>query len=190
MSCLNTSNLEFTKCLNSERVSSHIDDEQVGFVSDFILLLFRLRVVDDLASRLSRKRTEEKHAQTRAARFQVNPENTDKWRDAMEKTGSFSLLDKLMSEIPGKDNYPANITDGVLGQEAYSMDPEQDGQKLNAGYYHRRYKVLEKGAMGIQTRHRGFSDPNLFVAMTTQENVAGIYPKQIAGTQAKRSRKL
>ena len=134
-----------------ECVSSYIDDEQVGFVSDFILLLFRLRVVDDLASRLSRKRTEEKHAQTRAARFQVNLKNDGNWRDVKEKTGSFSLLDKLMSEIPGKDNYPANITDGVLGQEAYSMDPEQDGQKLNAGYYHRRYKVLEKGAMDTDT---------------------------------------
>jgi hypothetical protein len=89
--------------------------------------------------------------------------------------GRFGLLDKLMSEIPGKDNYPANVVDGALGQEAYSMDPEKDGQKLNAGYYHRWYKVMEKGAMGVQTRHRGFSDPNLFVAMTKQPTVAGIF---------------
>ena len=128
-------------------------------------------MVDELAARLSQKRTVEKQQQSRAARFQVNPKDSDVW---LERTGDFGLLDKLMSEIPGKDNYPANISDSVLDQEAYSMDPGKDGEKLNAGYYHRWYKVLEKGAMGIQARHRGFSDPNLFVAMTTQPNVAGI----------------
>ncbi len=136
-----------------------------------ILFLHRLHVVDDLASRLTYKRTVEEQLKTRAARFQVNPKDTQFWRESM---GRFGLLDKLMGEIPGKDNYPANIVDGALGQEAYSMDPRKDGQKLNAGYYHRWYKVLEKGAMGVQTRHRGFSDPNLFVAMTKQPSVAGM----------------
>jgi hypothetical protein len=54
------------------------------------------------------------------------------------------------------------------------MDPKKKGEVLNAGYYHRWYKVLEKGAMGVQNRHRGFSDPNLFMAMTTREKVAGM----------------
>ena len=149
-------------------------------------LLSRLHIVDDLASRLTWKRTVEQQLQSRAARFQLNPRDTDTWRDSM---GKFGLLDKLMSEIPGKDNYPANIVDGALGQEAYSMDPAKDGEKLNAGYYHRWYKVMEKGAMGIQTRHRGFSDPNLFVAMTKQPNVAGIFHQAVclyACTQARR----
>ena len=78
-----------------------------------------------------------------------------------------------MGEIPGMDNYPAKIVDDALGEEAYSMDPEKPNEKLNAGYYHRWYKVKNNGAMGIQTRIRGFSDPNLFVAMTNQPKVAG-----------------
>ena len=126
-------------------------------------------------SRLTNKRTVKEQLQTRAARFQVNPRDSGVWRESM---GRFGLLDKLMSEIPGKDNYPAKIVDSALGQVAYTMDPAvKDGQKLNAGYYHRWYKVLEKGAMGVQTRHRGFSDPNLFVAMTKQPRVAGISTK-------------
>ena len=127
-------------------------------------------MVDELASRLRRKRATEEQLQSRAARFQVNPRDSDVWR---EITGRYGLLDELMGEIPGKNNYPAKIVDSALGQEAYTMDPAKDGQKLNAGYYHRWYKVLEKGAMGIQTRIRGFSDPNLFVAMTNQSKVAG-----------------
>ncbi|XP_028411763.1 uncharacterized protein LOC114534508 [Dendronephthya gigantea] len=131
----------------------------------------RLRMVDELASRLASKRTVEEQLQTRAARFQVNPKDKDTWKDGV---GQYGLLDELMSQIPGKDNYPANIVDDALGQVAYSLDPKKKDQILNAGYYHRWYKVKEKGAMGVQTRHRGFSDPNLFVAMTKQPNVAGM----------------
>jgi hypothetical protein len=85
----------------------------------------------------------------------------------------FGFLDKLMSEIPGKDNYGANIEDDALGQLALSMNPENEGEILNAAYYHRYYKVKERGAMGQQLRHRGFSDSNLWMAMNTQAKVAG-----------------
>ena len=127
-------------------------------------------MIDDLGSRLLYHHTIEEQVKTRAARFQVNPRNSNVWRDVKS---TFGFLDKLMGEIPGKDNYPNNLKDDALGQLAYSMDPEKAGKPLNAGYYHRWYKVLQKGAMGVQTRHRGFSDPNLFVAMNTQDKVAG-----------------
>lgn len=127
-------------------------------------------MVDDLASRLASHHTYEEQMRTRKARFQVNPRNTYKWKD---KQYYYNLLDKLMAEIPGMDNYPANLTDNAFGQRAYHMNPQGKEQILNAGYYHRWYKVLEKGAMGVQNRHRGFSDPSLFMAMTTQEKVAG-----------------
>ena len=78
-----------------------------------------------------------------------------------------------MGEIPGKDNYGAYIEDDALGQLARSMDPENEGSVLNAAYYHRYYKVNERGAMGQQLRHRGFSDSNLWMAMTTRPEVAG-----------------
>ena len=80
-----------------------------------------------------------------------------------------------MGEIPGKDNYGAYIEDDALGQLAITMDPEHSGEVLNAAYYHRYYKVNERGAMGQQLRHRGFSDSNLWMAMNTQPKVAGQY---------------
>lgn len=134
--------------------------------------LNRFRMIDDLGSRLTHHHTVEEQAQTRAARFQVNSEDSDTWDD--RASSKFGFLDKLMSEIPGKDNYPTNLTDNAFDNLAYTMDPEKNNEPLNVGYYHRWYKVLQKGAMGIQTRCRGFSDPNLFMAMNTQDKVAGM----------------
>ena len=85
----------------------------------------------------------------------------------------FSFVDKIMGEIPGKDNYGAYIQDDALGQLALTMDPDKEGEILNATYYHRYYKVKERGTMGQQLRHRGFSDSNLWMAMNTQPKVAG-----------------
>ena len=127
-------------------------------------------MVDNLGFRLASHHTYEEQAKTRGARFQVNPRNSYKWKD---QRYYFNFLDRLMGEIPGKDNYPVNLTDDAFDQRAYNMDPRKKDKVLNAGYYHRWYKVMEKGAMGVQNRHRGFSDPNLFMAMTTQEKIAG-----------------
>ena len=75
-----------------------------------------------------------------------------------------------MGEIPGKDNYQGDLTDDAFDATARTLD----SGKLNAAYYHRWFEVDKKGAMGEQRRHRGFADENLFMALTTQPNVAGM----------------
>lgn len=134
--------------------------------------LNRFRVVDEFHSRLPAGRKYEEQRNTRAARFQLNPKDSDKWSEGINNP-KFTLLDEIMSEIPGKDNYQGSLTDEAFGLQAHTLDPKKTG-KLNVAYYHRWYKVLEKDAMGQSIRHRGFADENLFMAMTTQPKVAGM----------------
>ncbi|XP_078349920.1 uncharacterized protein LOC144634770 [Oculina patagonica] len=134
--------------------------------------LNRFRVVDEFHSRLPARRRYEEQANTRAARFQINPEDSDKWKEGINNP-RFTFLDELMSEIPGPDNYQGNLTDEAFDMAAHTIDPKKTG-KLNVAYYHRWFKVMEKDAMGQSTRHRGYADENLFMAMTTQPKVAGM----------------
>ena len=135
--------------------------------------LNRFRVVDDLHARLPARRKYEEEANTRAARFQLNPRDSDTWGNERYNNPKFTLLDELMSEIPGKDNYQGNLTDEAFALPAHTIDPKKSG-KLNVAYYHRWFKVMEKDAMGQSVRHRGYADENLFMAMTTQPKVAGM----------------
>ena len=136
--------------------------------------LNRFRVVDEFHARLPARRKYEEQADTRAARFQLNPQDSGTWyKFERHNNPKFSLLDEIMSEIPGKDNYQGRLTDEAFDLPAHTIDPKKSG-KLNAAYYHRWFKVLEKGAMGQSIRHRGYADENLFMAMTTQPKVAGM----------------
>ena len=136
--------------------------------------LNRFRVVDEFHARLPARRKYEEQAGTRAARFQLNPQDSDTWtKYERNNNPKFSLLDELMGEIPGKDNYQGSLTDEAFDLPAHTIDPKKTG-KLNAAYYHRWFKVLEKDAMGQSIRHRGYADENLFMAMTTQPKVAGM----------------
>ena len=44
-------------------------------------------------------------------------------------------------------------------------------EKQNSAYYSRWFRTSAPDAMGNPTQHRGFSDPNVFMAMTSQEHV-------------------
>ena len=145
--------------------------------------LNRFRVVDEFQSRLPSRRKYEEQTSTRAARFQLNPKDSDKWSEGINNP-KFTLLDEIMSEIPGKDNYQGSLTDEAFGLPAHTLDPKKTG-KLNVAYYHRWFKVLEKDAMGQSIRHRGYSDENLFMAMTTQPNVAGMKLTTCKGSKKK-----
>jgi hypothetical protein len=46
--------------------------------------------------------------------------------------------------------------------------------KLRADRYHRWFKAKKPDAMGESTRHRGFADENLFMAMNTQPRIPGM----------------
>ena len=147
--------------------------------------LNRFRVVDEFHTRFPQRRKYEEQASTRAARFQLNPKDIGNW-PTYEKYNNpkFTLLDELMSEIPGKDNYQGNLTDEAFDLPAHTIDPKKSG-KLNAAYYHRWFKVLETGAMGQSVRHRGYADANLFMAMTTQPKVAGMKLTTCKGRKGK-----
>jgi hypothetical protein len=66
------------------------------------------------------------------------------------------------------------LYDDAFGLTAYSLAPGQQDVKLRADKYHRWFKVAKADAMGSSTRHRGFADENLFMAMNTQEKVQGM----------------
>ncbi|KAK2171221.1 hypothetical protein NP493_1090g00063 [Ridgeia piscesae] len=133
--------------------------------------LNRFRVVDDLIARMANKKTLMEHERTRAARFTLNSFDTDEWVDGKKNYG---LLDELMAEVPGKDNYGANLYDESFDTATYPYNTTDTDTKLNVGYYHRWSRVVSKDAMGRTKRHRGFADENLFMAMTTQPKVAGV----------------
>ena len=47
--------------------------------------------------------------------IQVAPDDKDNWK---HKKKNYDLLDKLMEEIPGADNYGANLVDDSMGSTA------------------------------------------------------------------------
>ncbi|CAL1541035.1 unnamed protein product [Lymnaea stagnalis] len=117
---------------------------------------------DDLGHRLANDLTLKRAPFSRSARFKVNEFDR-------ERQTTYTTLDRMMSELPGLDNYLANLTDKTYGLVA--NDISQAENTLNAGYYHRWYHYSEMGAMGDSVNHRGFNDENLWVAMTTQSHI-------------------
>jgi hypothetical protein len=133
------------------------------------LLPDRLRVVDDLATRMSSGKTLEEFAKTKEARFTLNPTDSADLKDGRY---DIRLLDQVMREVPGWDNYQGEIYDEAFGATAYKPESLQD-EKLNVAYYSHVSKHVVVDAMGMGMRHRGDADEGLFMAMTTQPKVAG-----------------
>lgn len=50
--------------------------------------------------------------------------------------------------------------------------------KKDISRYHRTYHIRKKDAMGASTIHRGYNDPYMFAASTTQEDIAGVQVKK------------
>lgn len=134
------------------------------------LPLNRFRVVDDLSRRIMTGKSLPDFAEDRQARFQLNPMDTNVFKDKQTKYG---LLDRLMYEIPGKNNYQARIYENSTKSKLFTGDDRAD-IPLNTGYYSRGYRISKKDAMGQKFVLRGFSDDNLFVASTTQPKVASV----------------
>merc|ERR1712098_657582 len=87
----------------------------------------------------------------------------------------YRLLDRLMSEVPGKDNQGANIVQESFGEDLH--DAGNQSKILNTGYYSRAFAFSKPGAMGLTGVSRGFNDANMWVAQTTQERIAGLSTK-------------
>lgn len=134
------------------------------------LHLNRLRVVDDIQNRMERGQTLSEFAKSKKARFSVNLLDRKKFVD---KPGFNKLLDEIMNEIPGKNNYPGLIYDYGAGAATPSRKEKQNDDYLNAARYH-RFHVVSKDASGRQSRYRGFSDQNLYMALTNQSKIVGM----------------
>ena len=133
--------------------------------------LNRLKVVNDIATRMASRRSGKDYAESRAARFQINPVDSDTWLDK-PKRSHHQFLDTLMGEVPGKDNYPAKLRDDAfLDGLAYPFKGDKN-QSLNVGFYHRVFRSEYMDAMGRDTRRRGYNDQNVFMAATTNPQVA------------------
>ena len=146
------------------------------------LPLNRLRVINELAPRMANDHKLFEHEQTTAARFQLNPTNKTHWR---ERRYPYGMLDRLMMQIPGVNNYRAVLHDKV-GTGAYEyLKVNGEQQLLNIARYHRIYRNLNKDAMGITVRSRGFSDSSVFMASTTERRVAGMKFKICKGSVCK-----
>jgi len=132
-----------------------------------------LQAVDDVATRMRLNLPYSQLQTSRAARFVVGPDGN--WRGDNRGLGVNSLLDRMMKEIPGLDNYGSTITDDA--QFTTSMEPGKTGQTLNAAYYRRWTTSIRRDAMGQDLQSKGFNDANLYVALTTQPKVV---PKSIS----------
>ena len=75
------------------------------------------------------KRSRNQYLHSRAARFSFDEND-------LGRPTKRTFLDDLMGEIPGKDNYPANLTDIGFNAEGASLD-DKTGEIKNVGYYHR-----------------------------------------------------
>ena len=127
----------------------------------------RMRPVDDLATRMRQHGDFHEYEDTRAARFQLNPIDSDEWSTVAPQ---LHLLDSLMAEVPGKDNYPANIT-----TNAYPLYGLHKRTPLNAGYYRRFFRTRAMNDDIHVAKSRGsFNDQNIFMAATTNSKVAPI----------------
>ena len=137
--------------------------------------LSRFRIVDDLSVQLmGSPLTRDELYFSRRARFTLNKyinlndiDGDHKWSPGRKR---WNYLDYLMEQIPGKDNYGANITDELPDGTEQVIHYNTD-EPVNSGYYSRYYGLTGADAMGSSKHRRSWSDRYLFAAKTTQTKV-------------------
>ena len=146
------------------------------------LKLQDFQLVDDFASRMRSRKNFTRFGRTRAARFSLALRRGRNYDPKLGfgnftdyEYGGYTLMDRIMYEIPGKDNYRGHMHDNSFDLLKYRFD--RLNTTLNSAYYHRFYKIFPKGAKGLEIQHRGFADKNLWVATTTQDKVAKVDTK-------------
>jgi len=134
--------------------------------------------IDDLGVRIGHEMTMEELSLTPAARFAVAAEHGHSYNSTLmhgqedPKSYTFGLLDRIMEEIPGKDNYPANIQDHFFGFNEYDMASVNESTLINDAYYHRTYKAKRTNSRGEQLVHNGFADQNLWIAQNSHPEIS------------------
>jgi hypothetical protein len=81
-------------------------------------------------------------------------------------------LDSLMEQVPGKDGPDATLSDDSFDILVTKFDDTD--ALLNTAKYSRYFSYSHIDAMGRQQQMRGYNDQNLFAAMTTSNEVAGL----------------
>jgi len=140
--------------------------------------LDRLRVADDLSVQMmDAPKSRADLEASRRARYQLStyidvsdPDGAHQWVSGRKR---WNYLDYLMEQIPGKDNYGANITD-ELPDGSQTVIQYNTDEVVNAGYYTRFYGLDGTDAMGSSKHRRGWADRYLFAAKTTQQKVSPI----------------
>ena len=122
------------------------------------LPLRNLQLVDDLSRRVAENLKLKEYELSKTARYNIDPKHL-KLADSER-----NLLDELMEEIPGANNYPASNTDDTFD----TLAKDKTGDALNSGFYHRWMKVNGENVK------RNYADQNLFMAQTKNTEVAGM----------------
>lgn len=124
---------------------------------------------DDPTTRLRSNLRGERLADHRMARFRVNHGIDDSNLLVRNRP---SLLDEIMSKIPGLDGPSAFVNDVYIdgGLTTYIKKYGSTTEDLNAGFYNRWYSH-PRGAAGRTNAQRGFNDPTLYVSRTTRPEV-------------------
>lgn len=129
-----------------------------------------LKLVNDPVTekRLGISRTTYKHSPS--ARFDI--EGVTVTGKRTEVPLFYTILDEIMEEIPGKENYGGSIFSDGFDSHIFSAHPNKNKEKLNTAYYHRTYKLGQEDAMGVDKAQRGFAD-RLYIAANNQDEIAG-----------------
>ena len=133
------------------------------------LPLDRLRAVLDIATQFAYGSTPAEHNNSRRAIFKLDPLDTGSYDSEAFVKGS--LLDRFMAEVPGKDNYQANLKDDLFGYTTRAYNSAKKSH-INSGFYHRLLSMDKTGAMGQRDIYSAFNDPAVFFAMNTQNRTA------------------
>lgn len=134
-----------------------------------------LELVDDWKSqaRFDKPMSQLELESSRSTRYKLKQSTTDNAR-VMSPTGS--ILDQFMSKVSGLDGEGANIEEQYKDHRG-QMETLYEfgaGKKLNAAYYNRFNSFLRRDASNRSNQRRGFNDPMLFIASTTQSKVLNV----------------
>ncbi|GFN95384.1 hypothetical protein PoB_002189000 [Plakobranchus ocellatus] len=131
-----------------------------------------LKQVEDLQHDFPRNRVGADNKNLRSARFVLYDHEDPKY----ERVG---LLDYIFYNISGKDNRATGLTQQSYGYPLYL--PYGETKELqDTSRYARATELGGEDAMGNKFLARGFNDPNLWCAETTQPRVAPIITEKCA----------
>jgi hypothetical protein len=148
------------------------------------LKLEDFKPIDDLNTHIDniRRNFTQLTTYSKSLRYNLAPEHGSNYSN-LTGSGTFedghfyyNIMDQLMYEIPGVDNYPGHLSDDTFGELKHRVDTNTP-TVLNTARYHRHYKILPKGDKGLSMQNRGYSDSTLWVAQTTNPKIAEMEAK-------------